>query len=78
MLFSIKQSILAEETLANLWSFAKSANVSTLQSFSPYTVLVSIQLIWPDKFEFLIHKPVSGPILILSTATLCPTYNGPR
>ena len=33
MLFSIKQSILAEETLANVWSFAKSANVSTLQSF---------------------------------------------
>ena len=33
MLFSIEQSILAEETLANLWSFAKSANVSL------YTVL---------------------------------------
>ena len=32
MLFSIEQSILAEETLANLWSLAKSANVSTLQS----------------------------------------------
>ena len=30
------QSILAEETLANLWSFAKSANVSTLKSFPPY------------------------------------------
>ena len=26
MLFSIEQSILAEETLANLWSFAKSAS----------------------------------------------------
>ena len=36
MLFSIEQSILAEETLANLRSFAKSANVSTLQSFPPY------------------------------------------
>ena len=33
MLFSTEQSILAEETLANLWSFAKSANVSL------YTVL---------------------------------------
>ena len=32
MLLSIEQSILAEETLANLWSFAKSANVSTLVS----------------------------------------------
>ena len=27
MLFSIEQSILTEETLANLWSFAKFANV---------------------------------------------------
>ena len=36
MLFSIEQSILAKETLANFWSFAKSANVSTLQSFPPY------------------------------------------
>ena len=34
--FSIEQSILAEETLTNLWSFTKSANVSTLQSFPPY------------------------------------------
>ena len=38
MLFSTEQSILAEETLANLWSFAKSANVSTLQSFPPYGI----------------------------------------
>ena len=29
----IEQTILAEDTLANLWSFA---NVSTLQSFPPY------------------------------------------
>ena len=36
MLFSIEQSILAEETLMNLWSFTKSANVFTLQSFPPY------------------------------------------
>ena len=36
MLFSIEQSILAEETLANLWLFAKSADVSSLQSFPPY------------------------------------------
>ena len=38
MLFSIEQSILAEETLANLWSLAKSANVSTLQSFPLYGI----------------------------------------
>ena len=36
MLFSMEQSILAEETLANLWLFTKSANVSTLQSFPLY------------------------------------------
>ena len=36
MLFSIEQSILAE-ALANLCSFAKSTNVSTLQSFPPYS-----------------------------------------
>ena len=44
MLFSIEQSILAEETLANLWSFAKSANVSTLQSFPPYGSYVSCNI----------------------------------
>ena len=33
MLFNIEQGILAEETLADLWQFAKSPNVSTLQSF---------------------------------------------
>ena len=43
MLFSIKQSILDEETLANLWSFAKSTNVSTLQSFSPYSSDICLQ-----------------------------------
>ena len=37
MLFSIEQSILTEETLANLWSFAKSVNVSTFQSFPSYS-----------------------------------------
>ena len=31
MFVMLEQSILAEETLANLWSFTKSANVSTLQ-----------------------------------------------
>ena len=36
LLISIKQGILAEETLTNLWSFAKSTNFSTLQSFPPY------------------------------------------
>ena len=40
MLFSIEQSILAEETLANLWSFAKSANAFTLQSFPPYGYII--------------------------------------
>ena len=40
MLFSIEQSILAEETLMNLWSFAKSANVLTLQSFPPYGITI--------------------------------------
>ena len=43
MLFSIEQSILAEETLANLWSFAKSANVPTLQSFPPYSISYPLQ-----------------------------------
>ena len=33
MLLSIKQSTLDEETLANLWSFVKSASVSPLQGF---------------------------------------------
>ena len=33
MLFNIEQGVLAEETLGNLWQFAKSATVSTLQSF---------------------------------------------
>ena len=41
MLFNIKQGILAEETLANLWLFAKSAIVYTLQSFPLYMVNVS-------------------------------------
>ena len=37
MLFSI------EETLVNLWSFAKSTNVSTLQSFPPYGICIGIR-----------------------------------
>ena len=41
ILFCIEQSILTEETLANLWSFAKSANVFTLQSFPPYSMSMS-------------------------------------
>ena len=40
MLFSMEQSILAEETLANLWSFAKSANVSTFQTFPSYGITI--------------------------------------
>ena len=36
MLFNIEQGVLAEETLGNLWQFAKSATVSTLQSFRLY------------------------------------------
>ena len=44
MLFSIEQSILAEGTLANLWSFAKSTNVSTLQSFPPYDIHFQLSL----------------------------------
>ncbi len=36
MLFSIEQSILPEETLVNLWSFTKSANV---QNFPPYSII---------------------------------------
>ena len=38
MLLSIEQSILAEETLENFWSFTKSADVSTLQSYPPYGI----------------------------------------
>ena len=37
MLFNIKQCILVEEGLANLWQFAKSVTVSTLQSLPLYS-----------------------------------------
>ena len=33
MNFNVEQSTLDEETLANLWSFVKSASVSPLQGF---------------------------------------------
>ena len=37
MLFNIKQCILVEEGLANLWQFTKSVTVSTLQSLPLYS-----------------------------------------
>ena len=40
MLFNIEQGILGEETLVNIWSFAKSASVSTLQSFPLYGIAI--------------------------------------
>ena len=37
-IYNVEQSILAKETLANLWSFAKSTNVSILQRFPLYNI----------------------------------------
>ena len=49
MLFNIKQCILVEEGLADLWQFTKSVNVSTLQSL-PHTVVRS----WCSKVKNIV------------------------
>ena len=59
---SIEQSILAEETLANLWSFTKSANVSTLQSFPPvHTVYLYVVM----QMCMLVQVPI-GPVMAVT------------